>query len=196
MQEELRKLIEENRRVMEEIISYGSLPLGEESADGMMARVVSEEFRTLEDLRAYLCGIYTPEEAERLLTDGDIGGPQYIEKDGQLWYDLQWMIGGAPSPWKSWTAEPEELPADQDRADVTVHVIFDTGEPDPDEEEEELTGTYHLTAVRTDAGWRLEKMADTPDEWLVTYEDEETAEEAPEEEEAAGEELPEADEEA
>lgn len=167
MNEELKRLIEGNMRTAYEIITFGALPLADaDPVDGLVP-VVSEEFGTLADLRAYLRGIYTEEETERLLKEGNIGLPQYIEKDGKLFYNLDQMVGGAPSAWKSYTAEPEALPEGAEEVFVTVRVVFDAYLEEGDPEE---TGTYRLHAVKTPDGWRLARMEDRPEEWMIPEE--------------------------
>ena len=168
MNTELKKLIDENYRVVNEMFVFGNLPVDETLRDEMVCPVVSEEFRTMAQLRAYLESIYTPEETDRILREGGYGEePLDVEKDGALFLDLNWVTGGAPEAWKSWTAEPEDLPTDGTEADITVAASFDVPESDEEEDNEDrmTTGTYRFHAVYTPNGWRLAKMVDTPEEW-------------------------------
>ena len=170
MNTELNRLIEENYRVVSEMFVFGNLPIDEGREENMLCPVVSEEFQTLEQLRGYLETIYTREEADRILKEGaDLGGPLYVEKEGTLYIDFNWVSGGAPEAWKAWTVEPEVLPEDRDESDFTVHVNFDIPQSDEEEEieafEEIRKGTYVFHAVRTAEGWRLSRMVDRPMEW-------------------------------
>ena len=158
MLETLNKLVDENYTCITQLFYFGHLPYGDVEMDGdvAFAKVISEEFKTFNDIKTFLDGIYVQEEVNRLLNNYFDEQPLYFDKDGTLYlYLSQASNAGMPMAWKDYSIEVVEQTSDRCVFEVTATYNAD------ELLEGDTEGKYIFVAVNND-GWRLETAVSNP----------------------------------
>lgn len=138
--------------------TYGGSDLPTVERDGVYYTQLDGEFATLEELKAYFYGIFTPEYADELMGLGT-NFERYIEVDGKLYgmfgdrgTHIDW--NGAPDLYGPASVHPGE--DGLERMEFTVvgqYEARDTGEP--------YTESYPIVMVHTEDGWRVDAFSIT-----------------------------------
>lgn len=158
MLETLNKLVDDNYICITKLFYFGHLPYGDVEMDGDIpfAKIDSEEFKTYDDIKRFLEGIYVQEEVDRLLNNYFEGQPLYFDKDGILYLYLdQASNAGMPIGWKDYSIEIVDESDDRCVFEVTAEYIEDELRVGDDE------GKYTFVAINNN-GWRLETAVSDP----------------------------------
>lgn len=146
--DELTQLIDKNFYVITHLFEYGSLKSEILPNDKTKARVISNRFQSISEIKSYLLGIYVSSEVNRLLYAYFDDRPLYFEENGELmtWVDL---IPGAGYFGKTDQYQISMLTKTSDEIScvVSVPIYVDTGE------EPEVID-YTVSAQREN-GWKL-----------------------------------------
>lgn len=158
MLEILKKLVDDNYICITKLFYFGHLPYGDVEMDGDVAyaKVISEEFRSISDVKNFLEAIYVVDEVDRLLNYYFEGQPLYFDKGGALYlYLAQASNAGMPMEWKNYSIEIVEQ--------TTERCIFEvTATYNADEFlEGDTEAKYTFVAVNSN-GWRLETAESNP----------------------------------
>ncbi len=156
IKEIMRELVEENYTCITELFYFGNLPHGQVEMNGNVpiAKVESSKYKTLEELKAHLYGIYTSEEADRLIYNYFDERPLYFEKDGELYINVdQTSAAGIPIPWESFEINIRSYDANMCSFVAEVTFIEDAKINEK--------GIYSFEAVNSD-GWRLKAVIKSP----------------------------------
>lgn len=158
MLETFNKLVDDNYTCITKLFYFGHLPYGDIEMDGDVAyaKVDSEEFKSLVDIKNFLNGIYVTDEVDRLLNNYFDEQPLYFDKDGVLYlYLAQASNAGMPMAWKDYSIEIVEQTSDRCIFEVTAtYNVDELFEGDPE-------AKYTFVAVNND-GWRLETAVSNP----------------------------------
>ena len=107
MVETLKKLVENNYKCITELFYFGNLPYIETAINGEapIAKVSSDEYKSLSDIEGFLNEIYIPDQVEELMHDY-FEGALYLEHEGTLClYANKTTSAGIPIPWKDFEIE-------------------------------------------------------------------------------------------
>lgn len=94
-------LVNSNAEIVNEILPGGHLPIDETQThtnkDGIFALVVSDKYKTLDDLKTKLASVYTAETVEELLTSP----ARYTEIAGRLYFNTEYTDTDYSVDWSS-----------------------------------------------------------------------------------------------
>lgn len=154
MEKLMRELVQKNYICITEMFYFGNLPYENTEIDGTdeVAKVQSNEYQTLADLKVYLDGIYVADEVDRLINNYFDGRPMYFEKNGALYlYINQTTSAGIPLPWESF--EINILHSSEDSCSFEAVVKYTTDEPE--------NNVFSFEA-RNEDGWKLVTVVKNP----------------------------------
>lgn len=159
MEQILRELVDNNYICISTMFYYGVLPFdtSEAAEDAQYVTVQSEEFSSIEALRAFLAKTYTQSEVDRLLNRYRDGNPLYVDDGGVLKVNLsQASYAGMVAPWESYTISV--VSKDDEKCIFTVDAQY----PSDPLREGPNHAVYSFCAVY-ESGWKLSEMVFKPD---------------------------------
>lgn len=154
MENLMRELVQKNYVCITELFYFGNLPFGDTENDGIneIAKVQSNKYRSLDDIKVFLNEVYVADEVERLMTDYFDGRPLYFEKNGSLYlYMSQTTAAGIPLPWESFEINILSYNDESCSFEAVVKYIDGAGE----------NNIFAFEAQKED-GWRLESVVRNP----------------------------------
>lgn len=104
MEKLMREPVPKNYVCITELFYFGNLPYENTEIAGVdeVAKVQSNKYQTLDEVRSFLNEVYVADEVEKLIYNYFDGCPLYFEKNGSLYlYVSQTTSAGIPFPWDS-----------------------------------------------------------------------------------------------
>lgn len=154
MENLMRELVQKNYICITELFYFGNLPYKNTEIDGVdeIAKVQSNKYQSLNDVREYLNGVYVADEVERLITSYFDGRPLYFEKNGTLYlYVNQTTSAGIPLPWESF--DINILSSNDDSCSFEAIVKYIDGAGD---------NNVFAFKAKNENGWKLESVVRNP----------------------------------
>jgi len=154
MENLMRELVQKNYVCITELFYFGNLPYENTEIDGVdeVAKVQSNKYQSLDDVRSFLNEVYVADEVERLISNYFDGRPLYFEKNGSLYlYVSQTTSAGIPLPWDSFEINIVSSSEDYCSFEAIVKYVDGVGE----------NNIFNFEA-KNENGWKLVSVVKNP----------------------------------
>lgn len=149
--DELTQLVDKNFYVITHLFEYGALKSEPSPSDPTKARVLSDEFNTIAELKDYLSKIYLSEEVDRLLNRYFDNRPLYFEENGIL---MAW-VDQIPGAGYFGIIDLYQISIQTQTDD---EIVFTVDIPVFTDEGEEPEIKHYTVFARRENGWKITRM--------------------------------------